>query len=160
MMSVKARIWLFCALVALVHWCGFLGFSVWQAKHQKAEARKVKITDRGRDRELLGMIRGAKKEVYLKTQKLEIEPIWEALREAGARGVRVEIAFPQSPKLDMKWITDVVTNHASVCIDPRADWANMDSGTVAYIDGEFLYSAADLGYAMPGAQRSYVRGIK
>ncbi len=155
-MIVKRVIWVVVGVVVL-HWAGF---GLYLKLHRQTDGSKDNagciFNESGRDYELLKMIEGARRNVLLKTGRLEVGPVWDALAKAGARGVKVEVFCPNSQGVQRDRIIQVAAAHGTVILDPRPEW-NWN-GTLLYADGEVLYSAADLSYAVPGAQRAYVRG--
>ena len=143
--------------VILLHWIGFLAFLHFHGQTDSIPtASGCVYNETGRDSELLKMIKGAKKTIFLKTGRLDVAPIWDALAAAGMRGVGVELFCPNVMGAQRDRIVQLASAHGTVMLDPRPEWTW--SGTVLFVDGDVMYSASDLSYAMPGVQRSYVRG--
>jgi hypothetical protein len=128
--------------------------------HRGADEAQILVSQAGRDKELLRLIHGAKRVVYLRTERLTLVPAGNELGQAVQRGVAVSVELPLevgSTVQDSRLPRILMDLGAVVAF--KGDASNSIRGTYLEVDGEvFLYSAAPAELCLPGANVSFVRG--
>lgn len=132
--------------------------STWKAPWKKV-GQPVVISQRGRDQEAFRMVKDAKRTIKVRTESLTMVPFANELAQAQQRGVKVFLDLPLEEGMKDARLGLTLIDLGAV-VQWKGDRVSGDhQGTYIEVDGErFLYSAAPLTPAIPGASVGYVCG--
>lgn len=112
----------------------------------------------GRDKALLNLIEGAERTIYIRTERLNLVAVTNALLQRiqdKQRRVTVRVELPMGYSSDLRLVQVLLDTGATVELSSEPGPAYQ--GTYLLVDGHrFLYSAAALDLAPPGTPRAYV----
>jgi hypothetical protein len=118
------------------------------------------VSQAGRDQALLRLICGARKTIYLRTERLTLVPAGNELAQAVQRGVAVNLELPLEAGGTMgdARLARLLMGLGAV-VAFKGDATGSIRGAYLETDGEaFLYSAAPVTIGLPGACVSFVSG--
>ena len=121
---------------------------------------KIHISQAGRDKALLRLVQGARRTVYLRTERLSLVPAGNELAQAVQRGVAVNLELPleAGSNADDARLPQLLMDLGAV-VAFKGDASRSIRGAYLEVDGEvFLYSAAPAAVCLPGASVSFVSG--
>lgn len=121
---------------------------------------QILISKAGRDQALLRLIQGAKRTVYLQTERLSLVPAGNELAQAVQRGVTVNLELPleAGSNADDARLPQMLMDLGAV-VAFKGDATRSIRGAYLEVDEEaFLYSAAPAAICLPGACVSFVSG--
>lgn len=121
---------------------------------------QVLVSQAGRDQVLLGFIRGAKRTVYLRTERLTLVPAGNELGQALQRGVAVSLELPlEAVETAGDARLPQILMGLGAVVAFKGDASRSIRGAYLEVDGEkFLYSAASAANCFPGSYVSFVSG--
>lgn len=138
----------------------FGGLGTWYANREVPASEALVVSHAGRDQELIRLLKGAQRSVYLRTECLNLVPAGNELLQAIHRKVAVKVDLPLRSGFfgETSRLPQLLIGLGAV-VTFRSDPASNDQGTYLVIDGRrFLYSATPLTLSAPGSQVSYVTG--
>jgi hypothetical protein len=136
------------------------GLGSWFAGRPRPVPVVVVMSHAGRDQAVTTLLQGARNNVHLRTEGLNLVPAVDELAQAIQRKVAVTVEMPLDVGLSVEGsrLPRMLMSLGAV-VSFRSDPAGNYRGTYLEIDGKrFLYSASPLTLNLPGALVSYVVG--
>lgn len=125
----------------------------------KNDGPSVVVSQRGRDQEAFRLVQSAKRTITVRTECLSMLPFANELGQAQQRGVKVSVFLPIDDGVRDARIGNFLSHVGAVVQWQGDSITGNHRGAYLEIDGErFLYSAAPLTLAVPGANVGYVSG--